>query len=355
MHVVYQGVQVGDLWHVIFPIFEKLLFVLSRVLVYLIHLLETNSMKKLLLLFFVLAASSLSAQNYKVYLLEPAGGYKPLPETATELAMPWGNVDENYSYISVPGFTMNIFGTKYTLSETAKLGVSILGNLKIEDDTSLVIIDGYFTGIDSVSPESKIFYQVTGDPGDRVISIEYRKIGYWGCNDSSHVTFKMNLEEKTGNFIFDYGENVIVCDSALGGEKGPWVGIFRSNLDVTKFYKINWLSGNPNTPKITTTSLPALGGIPPAGKSYGFIAPISDVAEGKTTSSLPRISYASGGITLYTKAQPEREAVIYDEVGRVVDRFLIASSSTQTTIPTQKLTHGAYLIYIDGVLRQMMW
>jgi len=312
-------------------------------------------MKKLLLLFFVLATSSLFAQNYKVYLLEPAGGYKPLPETTTELAMPWGNVDENYSYINVPGFSMKIFGTTYTLSETAKLGVSILGNLKIEDDTSLVIIDGYFTGIDSVSPESKVLYQVSGVPGDRVISIEYRKMGYAGCNDSSNVTFKMNLEEKTGNFIFDYGENIIICDSALGGEKGPWVGIFRSNLDVTKFYKINWLSGNPNTPKITTTSLPALGGIPPAGKSYGFIAPTNDVAEEKISSSLPRVSYNSDGVTLHTKAQAAREAVIYDELGRVVDRFIVASSNTQTMIPTQKLTHGAYLIYIEGVLRQMMW
>ncbi len=312
-------------------------------------------MKKLLLLFFVLASSSLFAQNYKLFVLEPQGGYQPLPETATELAMPWGNVDENYSYINVPGFSMKIFGTKYTFSDSSRLGVSILGNLKIEDDTSLVIIDGYFTGIDSVSPESKIFYQVTGAPGERVISIEYRKLGYWGCNDSSHVTFKMNLEEKTGNFIFDYGENTIVCDSALGGEKGPWVGIFRSNLDVTKFYKINWLSGNPLTPKITTTSLPALGGIPPVGKSYGFIAPTNDVAQERTSSSLPRVSYNKEGITLHTNAHPGREAVIYDEVGRVVDRFTVASANTQTTIPTQKLTHGAYLIYIDGVLRQMMW
>lgn len=312
-------------------------------------------MKKLLLLFFVLAVSSSYSQNYKVLVLEAQGGYTPLPETATELAMPWGNVDENYSYINVPGFSMKIFGTQYTLSETARLGVSILGNLKIEDDTSLVIIDGYFTGIDSVSPESKIFYQVSGDPGDRVISVEYRKIGYWGCNDSSHVTFKMNLEEKTGNFIFDYGENVIVCDSALGGEKGPWVGIFRSNLDVSKFYKINWLSGNPLTPKLTTTALPALGGLPPVGKSYAFIAPTNDVAEERATSSLPRISYTTDGMILHTKAQAEREAVIYDELGRVAGRFTVAPANTQTTIPTQKLTRGAYFIYVDGVLRQMMW
>jgi hypothetical protein len=311
-------------------------------------------MKKLLLLFFVLASSSSFAQNYKVLVLEAQGGYQPLPETATELAMPWGNVDENYSYINVPGFSMKILGTQYTLSESSRLGVSILGNLKIEDDTSLVIIDGYFTGIDSVSPESKIFYQITGSPGERVISIEYRKIGYWGCNDSSHVTFKMNLEEKTGNFIFDYGQNVIVCDSALGDEKGPWVGIFRSNLDVSKFYKINWLSGNPLTPKLTTTGLPALGGLPPAGNSYAFIAPTNDVANERTSSSLPRISYRADALILHTNSQPEREAIIYDELGRIAGRFTIASSLTQTTIPTQDLTRGAYFIYIDGVLRQMI-
>jgi hypothetical protein len=199
-------------------------------------------MKILLLLFFVLASDLLVAQNYKLFVLEPVGGYTPLGETAKELKMPWGNVDENYAYLNVPGFTISIFGKKYTLSDSHPLGVSILGNLKIEDDTSLVIIDGYFTGIDSVSPESKVVYDVKEAQGGRVISIEYRKLGYWGCNDSSFVTFKMTLEETSGNIIFDYGPSVIVCDSALGGEKGPWVGIFRSNLEVSKFYKINWLS-----------------------------------------------------------------------------------------------------------------
>ena len=108
-------------------------------------------MKKLLLLLFVIAVSSVSAQNYKVSLIEPVGGYKPLPETETQLTMPWGHAVDTanpYAYINVPGFTIKIFGTKYTFSDSAKLGVSILGNLKIEDDTSVVIIDGYFTTID---------------------------------------------------------------------------------------------------------------------------------------------------------------------------------------------------------------
>lgn len=310
-------------------------------------------MKILLLLFFVLASDLLVAQNYKLFVLEPVGGYTPLGETAKELKMPWGNVDENYAYLNVPGFTISIFGKKYTLSDSHPLGVSILGNLKIEDDTSLVIIDGYFTGIDSVSPESKVVYDVKEAQGGRVISIEYRKLGYWGCNDSSFVTFKMTLEETSGNIIFDYGPSVIVCDSALGGEKGPWVGIFRSNLEVSKFYKINWLSGNPLAPKITTTSLPALGGTPPIGKSYMFAPPVASVG-GEKTEYLPRITYSDVPM-LYSKQAEAREAIIYDEVGREVTRFTVRASEQVTPIPTAALTHGAYLVFIDGTLLQLMW
>jgi hypothetical protein len=312
-------------------------------------------MKKLLLLFFVLAASSLSAQNYKLFVLEPVGGYAALPKSAERLAMPWGNIDENYAYISVPGFSINIFGKKYTLSETSKLGVSILGNLKIEDDTSLVIIDGYFTGLDSVSPASSVVYQVIEAQSGRAISIEYRMLGYSGCNDSSHVTFKMTLEETTGNIIFDYGENVIVCDSALGDQTGPWVGIFRSNLDVTKFYKINWLSGNPNAPKIVTTSLPVLGGVPPSGKSYAFVPPTNDIPQENVITSLPRIIYGTDVIALHTESGAAREAVIYDELGRAVRKFSIASSAMNTQIPTEHLSRGVYLIFVDGTMRQMIW
>lgn len=312
-------------------------------------------MKKLLLVFFVLASSAAFAQNYRLFVLEPQGGYQALPKPAAELRMPWGNIDDNYGYINAPGFSIKIFGTTYTLSDSSQLGVSTLGNLKIENDTSVVIIDGYFTGLDSVSPDSKILYRITGEPGLRVISIEYQKIGYAGCNDSSHVTFKMNLEEKTGNIIFDYGENVIVCDSALGDKQGPWVGIFRSNLTFTKFYKINWLSGNPNAPKIVSSSLPALGGIPMTNTSYLFAPPVSDVRSDEIHTSVPRISYSTDGITLHTEAGASRNAIIYDELGRAVDRISIASSNTQTRVPTEQLARGVYFVYIDNELRQMRW
>ncbi len=314
-------------------------------------------MKRRLLLLLVIAVSSVSAQNYKVSLVEPVGGYKPLPETTTQLIMPWGHAVDTanpYTYINVPGFTIKIFGTKYTFSEKAQLGISILGNLKIEDDTSVIIIDGYFTTIDSTGPSAKVLYQVSGDSGNRVISIEWRKIGYWSCNDSSHVTFKMNLEEKTGYLVFDYGENVIVCDSVFGDEKGPYVGLFRSNKTFDKFYKICWLSGNPLSPKITASSLPALGGIPPVGKSYIFTPPLSDVSEDVVHSVLPRITYGVDGITLHTQPLGEREATIYDVLGRVVGRFTISNDAIRTVIPTPQLSQGAYFIKIDGELRRVI-
>ena len=287
------------------------------------------------LVFFNIAAFS---QTYRVTPMLTPSAFQPLSEAEPTLAMNWG-AEDPYSYIEVPGDTMSFFGVKYPLD---KIGVSYYGNLKFENENSAVILDAFFTFLDSTNPAAKVKYRITEESGSSSIVIDYQNIGMPNCASDVLVNFQIVLSEKDGVFAINYGPSNIVCDSAFGGGSGPYVGIFRSSLDFSTFYKIAWLSGDPASPKVVAASLPALKGSPISGQSYLFTPPSADVQPTDITQNeLRAVSDGERMKIVFTPMPGEQSLTICDMLGKTVASIVVATNQDEVILP--QLPKGAYI------------
>ena len=107
------------------------------------------------LVFFTLTAFS---QSYKLTTAITPSAFQPLAESEQTLPMNWG-ADDPYTYIDGPGDTMAFFGVKYPLD---KIGVSYYGNLKFENHNSAIILDAFFTFLDSKNTAAQVKYRISG-------------------------------------------------------------------------------------------------------------------------------------------------------------------------------------------------
>jgi len=139
---------------------------------------------------------------------------------------------------------------------TSKLQ-SGLHKLLIPYGTSL-IDRGYGTSFS----QSPLSYELSGDPGSRVLKVEWKNAGFYGDFENNgtstdYVNFQLWLHETTGHIEIHYGPSLInYPELDFNDESGPSVSLIPSydyNLDIFSPNSL-WLEGNPISPLMITSN-----------------------------------------------------------------------------------------------------
>lgn len=317
-------------------------------------------MKKNYLLIFALliASTSLLAQNYSFF--RTSATYTDL---TNPISLNNGEAWDDPEYMIPIGFDIPFFESSVdTLYILGDGGGSILTNtLDYENAQSMIIPNGadlvdrgFITGT-SVSP---ISYQITGNPGSRILKVEWKNAGFYNEMDASgtlnsYINFQIWLYETTGVIEMRYGTSMITNQSLMYDFGGPVVALvpyFDYDLEVFAPNSI-WLRGNANSPTaVTSSQLQFLTGNIDANAVYGFNNLL--ISSAKNTNILKLNIYpnpATDFVNITTNKNLNYPAIleIYDIAGHtVLSTQITRSNENYFSLNVSKLQRGAYKIIL---------
>jgi hypothetical protein len=210
---------------------------------------------------------SISAARPSYKLGVSSEQYTPL-SGATPVAMQWWDTvllkTNPHFPIDIGNETFSFFGTPFPLDAVNRIGVSPYGEIKLEGEKYYVDIYTFFTELDSTRPNTQVAYKVEGEPGDRILKVEWRDMGFPDCPASPFVNFQLWVYQKTGVFEMRYGPSMIdfTCGGILATNGGPFVAIFRGVQNTSSVDGLVFLYGNPDAPSLEKNGFPPLTGAP---------------------------------------------------------------------------------------------
>lgn len=188
----------------------------------------------------LIAFCSLTGLHAQYTFTDTSGVYTPLSANADTLPFSTWTWDDDFVRFGLP-FTVNIYGSEYD-------SVLIEGNSSlifyndwtglepwdVNDTVHTIMPFGEFiTNFGSMDLMSKgggqspILYELVGNPGARIMKLEWRNAGFYEDTSAlltNFVNFQIWIHEFTGNIECHYGTSYADAIS-LGGGTGPVVGI----------------------------------------------------------------------------------------------------------------------------------
>lgn len=193
------------------------------------------------------------------------------------IELPIGFGDQSH-LLDLGGEVFNFFGRPFTLKDSLTLGVTGFGNLRVDDGTSIVILDALFVSLDTLNETSKILYKIEGEMGNRVVKVEWQNAGLEDADTTYSYNFQAWVYQRTGVVEFRYGPT----GSGIITTGGPWVGMFLAPPDVSSMTEKIWIGGDPTKPKLDTTrtvQFPRLSRFPDNGTVYRLTPRIASGVE----------------------------------------------------------------------------
>jgi len=273
----------------------------------------------------------------------------PYKELTGGVPVPIGYGFDVY-YIELPNERFDFFGHSYELQGSGALQVTGSGNLRIDDEVAGIatIIDGLFTTLDTLDERSSISYMVEGEPGERVVAVQWKAAGFGKGTSADSANVQVWLYQKSGIVEMRYGPGAISTSTLLAS--GIWVGAFAAPLDFTKAIAKCWITGSPAHPTFDTATnldFKILSGLPTEGVVYrlrpGTTSGVDDGGRRKS-GLLLRPNPATDIVEIVADEMGPSPTVFVDDLlGREVVRAALTDSRT---LDTSGLPGGVYLVRI---------
>lgn len=252
------------------------------------------------------------------------------------------------SFLSIGGFGAVVYGfSDDPESQTAAVLVPF--------DTDL--IDRGIADTLSLSP---ISYQVEGQPGQRILKVEWSNAGSydewseWGST-SMHISFQMWLYEGTDVIEYHYGPEMINDPAVFYFQGiGAFIGLSGFDLENIAFVDIHLLQGPASDPELTDLEFPVTG-TPAEGTVYRF-APVASAMDQADPGIVTDVWPNPARERLYLRAAgPIEKVTIYTVGGQPVwsGTHFDASSG----IPVDGLAPGMYFLQLESARarQHMRW
>jgi len=223
-----------------------------------------------IILFLFLFVDTASAQHYDFY--EDQIPYTEL-ENPTIIESP-NFEDDNFTILPLQGETYHFFNVDFTFGGLSTFAIQTFGNLRIDDDTSAVIIDGIFTDLDLIDGTTTLSYIIEGSSGSQIVKAQWKNVALANGDEGNFVNFQIWVFQETGQIELRYGP---VSENNLSGytqNNGPYAGIFHSSDSFDDMYSKHWLFGHPDeiqTDLNQDFNFQRLLGIPQEGTVYRFV------------------------------------------------------------------------------------
>jgi hypothetical protein len=204
---------------------------------------------------------------------------------------------------------------------------------------------GYASGVS----QSPISYVVDGNPGSRILKIEWQNVGSYDEGDINgtydmFINFQCWLYEGSNVIEYRFGNNNITDDSFYYGDQGTFIGAIEvlETDTMTYFNEVHFLTDSASTP-ILTDEFENLIGTPPSGKVYRFAPPSSSGIAGRTGKTLSvNPNPALETINLSNASAGEHYA-IFDITGNQIGASIMITAENQL-IDVRQLSKGVYFI-----------
>ncbi|MEO5931338.1 MAG: T9SS type A sorting domain-containing protein, partial [Candidatus Kapaibacterium sp.] len=294
----------------------------------------------------LLPAGGMMAQSYS--LGTESGTYQDL-QGGTKASIEIGD-SVNVHFIDLSGAQFSLFRRPYWLKDSLGIQITGYGNLRIDNDTAFVIIDGLFSQLAPRDASSGISYVVDGPPGDVVVKVEWKNVGFQAGAAGDSANFQIWLHQKTGVIEIRIGPG---SAPDLATTLGVWMGAFISPQSFKYMVEKCWIVGDPSKPTFDVSrnftfnrirSLPPSGtilrltpqgslGAPAVGKHSGIIdlspSPTGDRVELRMDRDLP----------------PGAALRVTDVAGHLVREKLLDAG--ERVIDLSTVPRGVYIVAVD--------
>lgn len=217
-------------------------------------------------LFLILAlAFAATAQGYT--FTKTQATYADL---SSDISLTQGQVWDDPDFKIPTGFIFPFWGNKM-LDSILVLDFGVFTNMDEDTIIAMTGADLIDRGYDSGISQSSISYKLDGNPGARILKVQWKNVGFYGeYNDLNTTNWYANYQlwlHQDGTFEMRFGP-VMIGDSSIAfdGDPGPIVG-YGYEMDAW------FLTGNPASPILshfTLSNYGTLNGVPADGTLYRF-------------------------------------------------------------------------------------
>ncbi len=221
---------------------------------------------------FLISNHKILSQNvsYDVELIAP-GSYT-YSDLEGDSVVPQYDLNGLHIIGSLVGEKFMFFKDPFVIGGISTVSMGEGGFMRIDNDSSLVIIDALFTYLDTINTETKQSYKIEGAPGDRIIKMQWKNMSLRSGAAANYANFQIWYYQSTGVIELRYGKSAL-NESGFTSISGPNVGIFYSPDDFSKCYEKIWIKRAPEAPVIDSNTNFVFGGmfgVPPEGTVYRF-------------------------------------------------------------------------------------
>jgi len=179
-----------------------------------------------------------------------------------------------YRLKELDGEVFKWYNTLFKIDTIKTFHIQPYANLRFDNDSSLIIVDGAFTYLDSIDAASSISYKIEGNAGDRLIKAQWKNLKARAGKAGNFVNLQIWVYQRSGVYEIHYGPSSSNNQSGYNQTSGPQVGIFYSLDDFTQCFEKLWVSGAPASFKLDSNSnytFKAMSGVPLDGVVFRFI------------------------------------------------------------------------------------
>lgn len=246
--------------------------------------------------------------------------------------------------IQAPPIAMRLFGHTFESTDTVELYLQGNGTFEVFTPKLLMLADGLFTELDSVTPGAHIEMKTVIAKTGSMLRLRYDSVSIANLNAPNFVSFEIQYRYDTGEIVFLFGPSSENTRSITAKLAQPFVGISLQEADFSKMYGKVWLSEDPNAPTIdssNTIAFPRLAGVPAPGTVITFTPAVATSVE-----------EAKGGEDEDWRGAP---VLVHDLLGRLLSTTTLTNAGLirEGTLPQGPVivvharSHETKLLYIN--------
>jgi hypothetical protein len=258
-----------------------------------------------------------------------------------------------YFVNELQGETFHFFGVPFPFGGIKTFVIESSGALRIDNDSSLVIVDGAFTYLDSIDAGSSVSYAVEGTPGDLLVKTQWHNLGIRVGAAGNFLNFQTWVYQRSGVVEIHYGPRSANNASGFNITTGPQVGMFFSRDDFSECYEKLWITGSPAFPQPDSNAtfvFNAMQGVPDSGTVYRFSPRFpTSLTENRSPQvrAWPNPCQTTFHFEMGFPLEGVR-ALLYNSTGHLVSEcpILRASAVNEGSLNVSGLATGLYILHL---------
>src|SRR5436190_6645386 len=112
--------------------------------------------------------------NYLFEQVQP--GSQPYEDLLGDTEITDFDMTGSFVFQEMDGETIRLFDTMYTLGSGIKLAINSDGFIRVDDQSTMAIVDAAYTDLYPFDASSRYSYRLFGGPGNHILAVQYKNM-----------------------------------------------------------------------------------------------------------------------------------------------------------------------------------